>query len=213
MSSEVRLLTSFRVPAGRGIDEFVEKRSRFIGEVRYTPTEEEALAFIAEINEKHKTATHNVYAYSIRSNNIMRYSDNGEPQGTAGLPVLDVFRKEEVFDFCCVVTRYFGGILLGGGGLVRAYSHSAKLAIDAAGIAVMRLWRSALMSVPYNLFEIIQKLIVDMGAKNISTDYGAEVTLSFVIPSEDFDALSSKVFDITSGGVSVICGEERYMAI
>ena len=210
---EVRHLTSFRVPAGRGIDEFIEKRSRFIGEVRYTPTEEEALAFIAEINEKHKTATHNVYAYSIRSNNIMRYSDNGEPQGTAGMPVLDVFRKEEVFDFCCVVTRYFGGILLGGGGLVRAYSHSAKIALDAAGIAVMRLWRKGEMSVPYNLFEIVQKLLSDLGAKNIVSDYGAEVTLSFVIPSEDFDALSAKVFDMSAGSVSVICGEERYMAI
>ena len=206
-------MTSFRVPAGRGIDEFVEKRSRFIGEVRYTPTEEEALAFIAEINEKHKTATHNVYAYSIRSNNIMRYSDNGEPQGTAGMPVLDVFRKEEVFDFCCVVTRYFGGILLGGGGLVRAYSHSAKIALDAAGIAVMRLWRNAEMSVPYNLFEIVQKLISEMGAKNITSDYGAEVTLSFVIPSEDFDALSAKIFDMSAGKVTLSRGEERYMAI
>lgn len=209
----MRLLTSFRVPAGRGIDEFVEKRSRFIGEVRYTPTEEEALAFIAEINEKHKTATHNVYAYSIRSNNIMRYSDNGEPQGTAGMPVLDVFRKEEVFDFCCVVTRYFGGILLGGGGLVRAYSHSAKIALDAAGIAVMRLWRNASMSVPYNLFEIVQKLISEMGAKNISSDYGAEVTVSFAIPSEDFDALSAKIFDMSAGKVTLSRGEERYMAI
>ena len=206
-------MTSFRVPAGRGIDEFVEKRSRFIGEVRYTPTEEEALAFIAEINEKHKTATHNVYAYSIRSNNIMRYSDNGEPQGTAGMPVLDVFRKEEVFDFCCVVTRYFGGILLGGGGLVRAYSHSAKIALDAAGIAVMRLWRKAEMSVPYNLFEIVQKLITEMGAKNIEADYGAEVTVSFVIPSEDFDALSAKIFDMSAGKVTLSRGEERYMAI
>ena len=206
-------MTSFRVPAGRGIDEFVEKRSRFIGEVRYTPTEEEALAFIAEINEKHKTATHNVYAYSIRSNNIMRYSDNGEPQGTAGMPVLDVFRKEEVFDFCCVVTRYFGGILLGGGGLVRAYSHSAKIALDAAGIAVMRLWRKAEMSVPSNLFEIVQKLITEMGAKNIEADYGAEVTVSFVIPSEDFDALSAKIFDMSAGKVTLSRGEERYMAI
>ncbi len=204
---------SFRVPAGRGIDEFVEKRSRFIGEVRYTPTEEEALAFIAEINEKHKTATHNVYAYSIRSNNIMRYSDNGEPQGTAGLPVLDVFRKEEVFDFCCVVTRYFGGILLGGGGLVRAYSHSAKIALDAAGIAVMRLWREASLSVPYNMFEIVQKLITEMGAKKITSEYGAEVTLSFVIPSEDFDMLASKIFDTSAGKISLSRGEERYMAI
>ncbi len=206
-------MTSFKVPKGTGIDEFVEKRSRFIGEVRYTPTEEEALAFIAEINEKHKTATHNVYAYSIRNNNIMRYSDNGEPQGTAGLPVFDVFRKEEVFDFCCVVTRYFGGILLGGGGLVRAYSHAAKIGLDAAGIAVMRLWTEGDVKIPYNLFEVIQKAMVEMGIKITSTDYAEEVTLSYLIPSEDFDKVAAKVFDMSAGRVSCRRGEEKFMAI
>lgn len=206
-------MTSFRIPAGDGIDEFTEKRSRFIGYVKYTPTEEEALAFIAEMNEKHKNAGHNVYAYYIRNNNIMRYSDNGEPQGTAGLPVLDVFRKEEVFDFCCVVTRYFGGILLGTGGLVRAYSHAAKIALDAAGIAVMRLWTDGKMTIPYNLFEIVQKALPSLGAKTTDTDYGAEVTLSFLIPTEEFDNLSAKVFDITNGRVLTKRGEDKFMAV
>ncbi|MBQ4545167.1 MAG: YigZ family protein [Oscillospiraceae bacterium] len=206
-------MTSFKVPARDGIDEFVEKRSRFIGAVRYTKTEEEALAFVAEINEKHKTATHNVYAYSIRKNNIMRYSDNGEPQGTAGLPVLDVFRKEEVFDFCCVVTRYFGGTLLGAGGLVRAYSHAAKIGLDAAGIAVMRLWTYGTLSIPYNLFEIVQKALVSLGAKLQSTDYGAEVSVSFLIPSEEFDLVSEKIFDMTSGRVITHRGEDKFMAV
>ncbi len=206
-------MTAFRIPAHDGVDEFVEKRSRFIGAVRYTKTEEEALAFIAEINEKHKSATHNVYAYSIRDNNIMRYSDNGEPQGTAGLPVLDVFRKEEVFDFCCVVTRYFGGTLLGTGGLVRAYSHSAKIALDAAGIAVMRLWTDGKMSMPYNLFEIVGKALNELGAKITDTDYGAEVTLSFLIPTEEFDALSDKIFDLTAGRVITRRGEDKFMAV
>ena len=209
----MRHVTSFKVPAGDGLDEFIERKSRFIGAVRYTKTEEEALAFIAEVNEKHKTATHNVYAYSIRENNIIRYSDNGEPQGTAGLPVLDVFRKEEIFDFCCVVTRYFGGILLGGGGLVRAYSHSAKIALDAAGISVMRLWTEGRLSVPYNMFEQVNKTISEMGAKNISADYGADVAISYLLPSEDFDKVSAKVFDMTSGQVSPIRGEEKFMAI
>jgi len=206
-------MTSFKIPAHDGIDEFTEKRSRFIGYVRHTPTEEEALAFIAEQNEKHKAAGHNVYAYSIRNNNIMRYSDNGEPQGTAGLPVLDVFRKAEIFDFCCVVTRYFGGILLGTGGLVRAYSHAAKIALDAAGIAVMRLWTDGSMSIPYNLFEIVQKAIIELGAKIQSTDYGAEVTISFLIPTEEFDALAAKVFDTTSGRVLTKRGEDKFMAV
>lgn len=206
-------MTSFRIPAHDGCDEFTEKKSRFIGVVRYTKTEEEALAFIAEQNEKHKTAGHNVYAYSIRENNIMRYSDNGEPQGTAGLPVLDVFRKEEVFDFCCVVTRYFGGILLGTGGLVRAYSHAAKIALDSAGIAVMRLWTDGKMSIPYNLFEIVQKALISLGAKITDTDYGAEVTVSFLIPTEEFDMISAKIFDTTNGRVLTRRGEDRFMAV
>ncbi len=206
-------MTSFKIPARDGCDEFTEKKSRFIGVVRYTKTEEEALAFIAEQNEKHKTAGHNVYAYSIRDNNIMRYSDNGEPQGTAGLPVLDVFRKEEVFDFCCVVTRYFGGILLGTGGLVRAYSHAAKIALDSAGIAVMRLWTDGSMSIPYNLFEIVQKAIVSLGAKITATDYGAEVTVSFLIPTEEFDMVSAQIFDTTNGRVLTRRGEDRFMAV
>ena len=206
-------MTAFRIPAHDGVDEFVEKRSRFIGAVRYTKTEEEALAFIAEINEKHKSATHNVYAYSIRDNNIMRYSDNGEPQGTAGLPVLDVFRKEEVFDFCCVVTRYFGGTLLGAGGLVRAYSHAAKIGLDAAGIAVMRLWTDGKMSMPYNLFEIVGKAIAELGAKITDTDYGAEVTVSFLIPTEEFNLVSDKIFDLTAGRVLTRRGEDKFMAL
>ena len=143
----------------------------------------------------------------------MRYSDNGEPQGTAGLPVLDVFRKEEVFDFCCVVTRYFGGILLGTGGLVRAYSHAAKIALDSAGIAVMRLWTDGTMSIPYNLFEIVQKAIVSLGAKITATDYGAEVTLSFLIPTEEFDMVSAQIFDTTNGRVLTRRGEDRFMAV
>ena len=206
-------MTSFRIPAHDGCDEFTEKKSRFIGVVRYTKTEEEALAFIAEQNEKHKTAGHNVYAYSIRDNNIMRYSDNGEPQGTAGLPVLDVFRKEEVFDFCCVVTRYFGGILLGTGGLVRAYSHAAKIALDSAGIAVMRLWTDGTMSIPYNLFEIVQKALISLGARITATDYGAEVTVSFLVPTEEFDMIAAKIFDTTNGRVLTRRGEDRFMAV
>ena len=206
-------MTAFKIPAREGLDEFVEKRSRFIGALRYTKTEEEALSFIAECNEKHKSATHNVYAYSIRDNNIMRYSDNGEPQGTAGLPVLDVFRKEEICDFCCVVTRYFGGTLLGAGGLVRAYSHAAKIALDAAGIAVMRLWTYGRMSMPYNLFEIVSKALTDLGAKITDTDYGADVTLSFLTPTEEFGLICDKVFDLSAGRVVSKRGEDKFMAI
>ena len=119
-------------------DDFVEKRSRFIGYARPVSTEAEALAFIAEKKSKHWDASHNVYAYILRDGGVMRYSDDGEPQGTAGIPVLDVLQKSGVTDVVVVATRYFGGILLGGGGLVRAYSHTASIALQAAGIVTMR---------------------------------------------------------------------------
>ena len=133
-------------------DEFVEKKSRFIGYVKPVRTQQEAVDFISSIKSKHWDATHNVYAYVLRENNIQRYSDDGEPSGTAGVPVLDVLKKEGLTDVCCVVTRYFGGILLGGGGLVRAYSHSAKIAVDAAGVAEMCSWSECKIQSDYTLF-------------------------------------------------------------
>ena len=207
------MTNSFKIPASDGMDEFTEKRSRFIGYVKHTDTEEKALSFIAEINEKHKSATHNVYAYSIRENNIMRYSDNGEPQGTAGLPVLDVFRHAEIFDFCCVVTRYFGGILLGTGGLCRAYSHAAKVALENAGIAVMRLWTKAVITVPYPLFEIVQKALNDNGAKIEACDYAADVSITYFLPAEAFETSASYLFDITLGKCSPRKLDDLFLAL
>ena len=119
-------------------DEFVEKRSRFIGYCKPVTCEQEAVDFINEKRSEHWNATHNVYAYSLREGNIKRYSDDGEPSGTAGMPCLDVIVKNEIYDVCVVVTRYFGGVLLGTGGLVRAYSHGAKIALDAAKIVMMQ---------------------------------------------------------------------------
>ena len=113
-------------------DEFVEKKSRFIGYVKPVTTEDEAIEFVNAVRKKHSDATHNCYAYIVRENNIMRYSDDGEPAGTAGMPILDVLRKEDLTDVCVVVTRYFGGTLLGTGGLVRAYTKGAQVGLDAA---------------------------------------------------------------------------------
>ena len=127
-------MQSYITVKGNDQDEFVEKRSRFIGYIKHVETEKEATDFIAEIRTKHWDATHNVYAYVLRENGTMRYSDDNEPQGTAGIPVLDVLKKSEVTDVVVVVTRYFGGVLLGGGGLVRAYSHSASIALKKIGV-------------------------------------------------------------------------------
>ena len=118
-------------------DEFVEKKSRFIGHIAPVSTEEEAIAFINEMRAKYRDATHNVYAYSLRENQIKRASDDGEPQGTGGVPVLNVLNGNGLVDVCCVVTRYFGGTLLGVGGLVRAYAEGAKIAVAAADIKIM----------------------------------------------------------------------------
>ena len=126
----------YKTPTIEAHGEFTEKRSRFIGYCKPVTSEEEATRFISQIRSKHWDARHNVYAYSLREGNIKRYSDDGEPSGTAGMPVLDVIVKNEVFDVCVVVTRYFGGILLGTGGLVRAYSQAAKLALDAGKVTI-----------------------------------------------------------------------------
>ena len=152
-------MESFLVPAGCGEAELVEKRSRFIGRVWPVENEAEAVARIKEMREKHWDATHNVYAYIIRENGIMRYSDDGEPGGTSGMPTLNVFRAEKINNVCCVITRYFGGILLGAGGLVRAYSAAAKLALDAAGVSRMDMWDELLISCSYAQYERVRRLL------------------------------------------------------
>ena len=132
-------------------DSFIEKRSEFIGYIAPVKTNDEAVDFINSIKAMHRKARHNVYAYILRNDNISRYSDDGEPQGTAGVPVLDVLQKRGLTDVCVVVTRYFGGILLGGGGLVRAYSHAASLACDAAHIMNMCLCRRLKIKTDYGM--------------------------------------------------------------
>ena len=140
-------------------DEFVEKRSRFIGYAKPVVTEAEAIAFVEAIRAKHREATHNVYAYIVRENNIARYSDDGEPHGTAGMPVLEVMRGAELQDIAVVVTRYFGGTLLGTGGLVRAYGKGAKIAIEAAGIVRMALCDVCSMTFDYSYYARLQALV------------------------------------------------------
>ena len=135
-------MTEYYVPTVPSETEFVEKRSRFIGRVKPVETEEEARAFVEEVRRRHHDARHNCWCYLLREGNVLRYSDDGEPQGTAGQPMLGVFEKEGVTNLVCVVTRYFGGVLLGAGGLVRAYTRSAKDALDAAGVSVCLLYTS-----------------------------------------------------------------------
>lgn len=199
---------SYRTLSCQAQDEYIVKHSRFIGYAKPVKTEKEAQEFIAEISKKHWDAKHNVYAYSIREGGIKRYSDDGEPQGTAGMPVLNVILQEDITDCVVVVTRYFGGILLGGGGLVRAYTHSAKIGIDAAGIITLSKWTVCKISCDYTFYGKFETFIRDFGGVIENTDFGENVTLEYRIEKGTEDAFDKKLKDLTNGKISFeITGE------
>lgn len=194
-------------------EEYVVNRSRFIGYARPVSTAEEAADFVNGIRARHRDATHNVYAYAIRSPEYSRYSDDGEPQGTAGMPVLDVIKKNELTDCCVVVTRYFGGILLGAGGLVRAYSHSASLAVQAARIIRMSLCAVLRVSCDYSFYGRLSSLIPECGGTVESTDFGADVTLTFRLPAEKEEYFRKQLTELSFGKVSADRIAERYDSV
>lgn len=182
-------------------DEFTEKRSRFIGYVRPVQTVEEATAFVAEIQKKHWDAKHNVYAYILRDGNVKRYSDDGEPQGTAGVPTLDVLEKSGVTDVAVVVTRYFGGILLGGGGLVRAYSHAAHLALAAGEIITMGLCSVLTVEAEYPFYAKLLPFLEKTAAKILDTDFSENVRITLSLDSTLEADFCNKIFDFSGGQV------------
>lgn len=191
-------------------DSFIEKKSEFIGYITHVETNDAAVEFINSIRAEHRKATHNVYAYILREGNTARYSDDGEPQGTAGVPVLDVLQKEGLTDICCVVTRYFGGIMLGGGGLVRAYSHSAKIAVDAAERLIMCRSYPVKITMEYDLYSKISYILPDFEVKILDTDFGADVTISLLVKKEFAKLLSDKLIDVSNGRISVVQGDEVF---
>ncbi len=192
-------------------DSFVEKRSKFTGRLWRVETAEEAVAKIKEMRETYWDATHNCYAYILREGNIMRYSDDGEPQGTAGMPMLEVLRHEGLVNVCCVVTRYFGGILLGTGGLVRAYTKGVQIAVAAAGVQQMSRFVTLLIACPYNLLGTVQQVLPAHDCTVEDTDYGADVTLTVVQPVGGLDALNRALADATAGTVYAEPMDERFM--
>lgn len=191
-------------------DEFVEKRSRFIGYCKPVKTEQEAVAFINEKRSEHWNATHNVYAYSLREGNIKRYSDDGEPSGTAGMPVLEVITKNEIYDVVVVVTRYFGGVLLGTGGLVRAYSQGAKIAIDSAEVVLMQNCYVCSCKCAYNQYGKVSSLIIGVGGVVDDTVFESDVVLKFHITPDLLQTLNKKLADATAGEVDVLVDEEMF---
>ena len=190
---------------------FIEKHSEFIGYLAPVTTNDEAVAFINEIKSKHRKATHNVYAYILRDDNIVRYSDDGEPQGTAGVPVLDVLKKRGLTDICCVVTRYFGGILLGGGGLVRAYSHATSIAVDSASIMDMCSCYQLKFSTDYTLYGKVNYILPNFDIKILDTNFSNCVTITLLVKVERFEELNKKLIDVSNGSIVVEKSQEMFM--
>ncbi len=178
--------------------EFIERKSRFIGYACPVKTAEEAMDFVAKIKSMHKQATHNVWCYNLR-NGERRYSDDGEPQGTAGVPSLDVLIKADVVDVAVVVTRYFGGILLGGGGLVRAYSHSVTLALDAAGVITMAPCVIYKLKCDYNFYGKLSYALPNLGATTLDSDFGGDISLTVKLREEDSEKFVSGIVELSNG--------------
>ncbi len=198
----------FRVPFEAAQSEFVEKRSRFITHLWPVETEEEAQAYIREMKSKYYDARHNCWCYLL-GQNVQRYSDDGEPQGTAGQPMLKVFERENVTNVCCVVTRYFGGILLGAGGLTRAYSKGAKDALSVAGAATMGLWSRVEIPCSYAAFERVKLEIASLDGVVDHIEYGADITLSVSVMASQTDALQSRLTELSAGTMTMqILSEE-----
>lgn len=190
-------------------DEFTEKKSRFIGYVKPVKTQAEAVEFINSIKTKHWDATHNVSAYVLKKNNIQRSSDDGEPSGTAGVPVLDVLLKEGLVDVCVVVTRYFGGTLLGAGGLIRAYSHGSKIAVEAGHIITMAPCKIITVSVDYSFYDRMNIMLGDFGANIENSEFADKVNIVFSLKESLVDNLSKTLTEQSNGKYTLnIIGEK-----
>ena len=202
-------MTEYLIPTAPSETELVEKRSRFLGRVWRVSSEEEARARIEETKKRHYDARHNCWCYVIKDGPV-RYSDDGEPQGTAGQPMLGVFQKEGVVNVCCVVTRYFGGVLLGAGGLVRAYTQSAKDALDAAGISVVRRWVAMEIPCTYAQLESIRREVESARGVVENVDYGADVVLSALLPEEGAADFAAHLLDVSAGTVEALEAGEQF---
>ena len=206
-------MTEYQIPTAASQTELVEKRSTFLGHVWPVESEEEARARIEETKKKYHDARHNCWCYRLREGGVERYSDDGEPQGTAGQPMLNVFQREEVTNVCCVVTRYFGGILLGAGGLVRAYTQSAKDALDAAGISVVRRWVELAVPCSYAQFERMKLEVEHHGGVLGEVEYTDAVRIHALLPEEAAAPFAARVVELTAGGSQAAFLGEAYKAV
>ncbi len=204
-------MEEYLVPTQFGQDEFTEKKSRFIGRLWPVETESEALAKIEEMRKQHYDATHNCWAYLIKDGAV-RFSDDGEPGGTAGMPMLQVLQREGLFNVVCVVTRYFGGILLGAGGLVRAYTKGAKIAVDAAGKSIKRVWTVLYLPVPYSWYERVKLEVFAFDGIIRDTQFGADVELEVLLPEGRTDDFLLRLTDMSAATLEAMVTGQEYRA-
>ncbi len=205
-------MTEYLVPTKAAQAEFTEKRSTFIGQVWPVDSEEQARAYIEETKKKHYDARHNCWCYLVKDGPV-RYSDDGEPQGTAGQPMLAVFQKEGITGVCCVVTRYFGGVLLGAGGLVRAYTQAAKDALDAAGVSVVRRWVELAVDCPYSFLERVKNECAACDGVVGDVEYAAGVTVHALLPEEQAEGFSARMTELSAGAFSAVELGEAFKAV
>jgi len=201
----------YLVPTQYGEDEFIEKKSRFIGHIWPVETEEAALEMIQQMKKQHYDATHNCWAYIIKDGAV-RFSDDGEPGGTAGMPMLQVLQREGLFNVVCVVTRYFGDILLGAGGLVRAYTKGAKIAVDAAGKSMKRVWTVLYVPCPYTFYERVKLEVAAFGGIIRQTDFGSEVELEILMAEAQAQPFLDRLTDMSAAAIEGMETGQEYRA-
>ena len=186
-------------------DEYIVQKSRFLCDAAPCGSEEEALSFLQDKRVRYRDATHHCYAYIIgRNAGIIRFSDDGEPSGTAGLPMMEVLKKRGVVNCCVVITRYFGGILLGAGGLVRAYSHSCAMAIEAAGVALMSETDRGIMSVPYPMWDKAQYWMNLLPVRVIETVFGTDVEVTLAVRTRDRESVETRLNEQTNRQAEIL---------
>ena len=190
--------------------EFVERKSVFIGWAKPVYDEKSALDFIGEVRGKHSDASHNAYAYIIREGNITRFSDDGEPSSTAGMPILNVLQKQDLTNVVAVVTRYFGGIMLGAGGLVRAYSNGAKIGVEAAGIATYESFAEFDVACTYADYEKLLKFIKSEKVILDDTQFEENVTLSLATRHDNYERIAAEIIDLTNAKAVISKRGDRF---
>ena len=206
-------MSAYRTLLAPASDEFIVNKSRFIGYASPVKDEAGALAFLEEIRRKHRDATHNCYAYTLGANmGVMRYSDDGEPGGTAGLPMMEVIKKRAVCDCCVVVTRYFGGVLLGAGGLVRAYSRGCSIALEAAKIVVMEESAQLLCEVAYPLWDRVQHALKSLPVQLLSSEFTSAVTFTVLTRLTDSESVQRELTRLTDGRVEILSEGTEFRA-